>query len=172
MSEKKIGMPSSLKEEIYKRNPFESLEQEAYLNLKRTISILDGDFEKLYKPHKLSIATFNVLRILRGAGEVGRMCHEIRDHMVAQVPDITRLVDRLERAGLVRRVRSDSDRRVVYCRITEKGLEILAKLDEPVLEVHKWQLGHLSKQELEALNSLLFKARRSSERDSLDKIIV
>jgi DNA-binding MarR family transcriptional regulator len=151
--------PSSLQEELHKKHPFEVREQEAYLSLKRTSSMLDADFERFYRAYGLSIATYNALRILRGAGERGRMCHEIRDHMVAQVPDITRLVDRLEEAGLATRARCNSDRRVVYCHITPKGLDLLAQLDEPVKERHRCQLSHLSHEELESLIRLLLKAR-------------
>lgn len=159
MSPSTSHQPTSLQEELHKKHPFEVREQEAYLNLMRTSSMLDGDFERFYRAHGLSIATYNVLRILRGAGERGRMCHEIRDHMVAQVPDITRLVDRLEEAGFATRSRCDVDRRVVYCHITQKGLDLLSQLDEPVKDRHRRQLAHLTPEELEQLNGLLFKAR-------------
>jgi DNA-binding MarR family transcriptional regulator len=153
--------PGSLQEEIKRRKPFEVIEQETYLSVMRTASVLDADFERFYRGFGLSIATFNVLRILRGAGEQGRMCHEIREHMVARVPDITRFVDRLEAAGLAERSRSSNDRRVVYCKITRKGLELLASMDAKVLERHREQLGHLSKEELQQLCALLLRARQS-----------
>lgn len=152
-------IPKSLQEEIRKRQPFESAEQEAYLSIMRTASMLDADFERLFKSFGLSIATFNVLRILRGAGDQGRMCHEIRDHMVAQVPDITRLVDRLEAAGLAERCRCDKDRRVVHCRITQKGTDLLASMHAAVMARHSQQLGHMSADELLLLCKLLLKAR-------------
>lgn len=153
--------PASLQGEIKRRKPFEVIEQEAYLSVMRTASVLDADFERFYRGFGLSIATFNALRILRGAGEQGRMCHEIREHMVARVPDITRLVDRLEAAGLAERCRSSSDRRVVYCKITPKGIELLASMDAKVLERHREQLGHMSKDELQQMCALLLKARQS-----------
>jgi DNA-binding MarR family transcriptional regulator len=153
--------PNSLHEEIKRRKPFEVIEQEVYLSVMRTASVLDADFERFYRGFGLSIATFNVLRILRGAGEQGRMCHEIREHMVARVPDVTRLVDRLEAAGFAERNRSSNDRRVVYCKITRKGLELLASMDQAVLERHREQLGHMSKDELQQLSALLLKARQS-----------
>ncbi|MFZ4573002.1 MAG: MarR family winged helix-turn-helix transcriptional regulator [Phycisphaerales bacterium] len=151
--------PKSLQEEIRKRSPFEAPEQEAYLSVMRTASVLDAEFERFFKGYGLSIATFNVLRILRGAGEQGRMCHEIRDHMVAQVPDITRLVDRLEAAELAERCRCEKDRRVVHCRITAKGLELLGTIDQSLMGVHRAQMGHMSTEELMQLSKLLFKAR-------------
>ena len=78
---------------------------------------------------------------------------------VASVPDVTRLIDRLVKAGLIDRIRGDADRRVVLARITTKGLALLRRLDEPVLELHQQTLGHLSRNELKQLNTLLERAR-------------
>lgn len=152
-------MSPSLQHEIHKRGPFDSPEQEAFLNLLRTQAQLSGDVEALLKPAGLSEPTYNVLRILRGAGELGRMCHEIGEHMVTRVPDVTRLVDRLEKAGLAKRERCSKDRRVVHVMITEQGLALLKTLDAPILELHKRQLGHLDRAEVEQLSGLLVKAR-------------
>lgn len=153
-------MPSSLQREIFKKQPFRSPHQEAYLNLVRSASLLESRVERLLKPHGLSPATYNVLRILRGAGEDGRKCHEIGEHMITRVPDITRLVDRLERAALARRERCDKDRRAVFVRITPAGLKLLARIDEPLLELHAQQLGHMTRKQLDALSELLALARR------------
>lgn len=152
---------SPLAKELRKKAPFQSLEQEAYLNLLRTISVLGCDIERDLKRHGLSEATYNALRILRGAGPAGRACSRIADDMVARVPDITRIVDRLETAGHAVRSRESDDRRVVMVRITKAGLDLLAKLDEPVLKLHKQQLGHLTRADLAQLNALLVKARRA-----------
>lgn len=152
-------MCPSLQDEIFKRRPFDSPEQEAFLNVLRTQAQLAGDVEEVLKPLGLSIATYNVLRILRGAGESGRMCHEISEHMVTRVPDVTRLVDRLEKSELAVRERCSKDRRVVHVRITDKGEALLGQLDAPVMSVHAQHLGHLTNQELEQLSSLLVKAR-------------
>lgn len=152
-------MCPSLQDEIFKRRPFDSPEQEAFLNVLRTQAQLVGDVDVVLKPAGLSIATYNVLRILRGAGVAGRMCHEISEHMVTRVPDVTRLVDRLEKSELAIRERCSKDRRVVHVRITDKGEALLRQLDAPVMQVHAEHLGHLTSQELGQLSSLLVKAR-------------
>ena len=148
----------SLQDEIKKRNPFDSPEQEVALNLARTDDRLQAGFARLFKRHGITGAQYNVLRILRGAGEP-LPCQEIAGRMVTHLPDITRLVDRLEQAGLVERSRTSEDRRLVLTRITEPGRRLLGELDEPVLQLHKLQLGHLTADELAELNHLLVKAR-------------
>src|SRR6478672_5349052 len=150
-----------LKDEIKKKKPFETPAEEAYLNLLRTTTVLAADFERLFKGAGLSEPQYNVLRILRGAGAdgTGLPCLEIAARMITRVPDITRLVDRLEAAGLVERARTSEDRRVVLVKITRKGLEAIAPLDEPLAEIHKRQMGHMTRKELEDLSRLLVKAR-------------
>ena len=150
---------SRLQEEIKKRRPFEAPEQEAYLNLLRTHGELYAEFHQLFKNAGISEPKYNVLRILRGAGPEGLPSLEVADRMITRLPDITRLVDRLEAEGLVRRERSDEDRRVVRVKATQNGLDVLARLDRPVADLHKLQLGHLSRPELEELSRLLEKAR-------------
>lgn len=158
-----LGQPSDrlspLARELGKSRPFDSAEQEAYLNLRRTASVVNAEFEQLFRPLSLSEATYNALRILRGVGAVGCPCSRIAENLVARVPDVTRLVDRLEAAGLAERTRVSTDRRVVQVKITQAGLDQLAKLDEPVLDLHARQLGHLTKAELKTLSALLVKAR-------------
>ncbi len=151
----------NLQQEIKKRQPFESPEQEVCLNLVRTGDLLQLDFTRLFREHGLSPPLYNVLRILRGAGGEGLPCLEIGSRMIGSVPDITRLIDRLETSGQVERARSTDDRRVVLVRITPVGLKLLARLDKPVLDLHQRQLGHLTRKELSQLNRLLLKARRS-----------
>lgn len=155
--------PGTLQQELGKRRPFDLPEQEAYLNLQRTHSVLSAPFERLFEQHGLSSSGFNILRILRGAREAGlehgRPCHAIGDEMVARVPDVTRLVDRLEKAGLVSRCRCTKDRRVVYVAITRAGLDLLARLDGPTLDLHRAQLGHLTAEELRELSRLLERCR-------------
>ncbi len=154
-------MPKSvLQEEIGKKNPFDSLEQETALNLFRTMDHLQQDSFRLFQEHGLSGPQYNVLRILRGHGGEGRSCCEIAADMITRTPDITRLVDRLEQAGWVQRRRDPDDRRIVRVQITAAGLELLSRLDQPVRDLHKRQLGHLSRSELRELNRLLVKARR------------
>ncbi len=162
-------MPTTtLQHELGKRKPFDAPEQEAFLNVIRTASVLTSAFQRLFRAHKLSESTYNALRILRGSttdaeSHGTRTCSQIGEHLVAQVPDVTRLIDRLEQLGFAERVRCDKDRRVVHVRITRKGLDVLAKLDEPVLELHRAQLGHMSRGELSDLSRLLVKARQGNE---------
>ena len=148
-----------LQHEIGKRHPFKSEEQEVYLNLARTQSILSAQFSRLFRAHGLSDATYNTLRILRGAGDAGRTCGEIREMLVTEVPDVTRLVDRLVKEGMATRARGSADRRVVKVVISKKGLDRLAELDAPVMELHERQLGHLSAEKLRTLSALLEAAR-------------
>ncbi len=151
---------SVLQAEICKKNPFDSLEQETALNLCRTMDHLHQQCQQLFQEHNLSAPQYNVLRILRGHGGDGLPCREITAQMITRMPDITRLVDRLEEAGLVARTRAADDRRVVRVSITQAGLKLLARLDRPVVELHKKQLGHLTTEELTELNRLLVKVRR------------
>ena len=152
---------SALQHELRKRRPFGSAEEEAGLNLVRTQDYLQGEFARLFGAHGLSPPQYNVLRILRGHGGEGLPCQEIAAQMITRMPDITRLVDRLEQAGLARRARTAADRRKVLVKITAAGLERLARLDKPVLELHRRLLGHLTRDELAELNRLLVKARRA-----------
>jgi DNA-binding MarR family transcriptional regulator len=149
---------SVLQHEIKKKRPFESAEQEVALNILRTSDQFQNRFGKLFREHGLTLSQYNVLRILRGEGQP-LPCLEIADRMIQVVPAITGLIDRLEKEGLVRRERCTEDRRVVYISITDKGLAVLKQLDEPLLELHKHLLGHLSRGELKELSRLLEKAR-------------
>jgi DNA-binding MarR family transcriptional regulator len=141
------------------RKPSRSLEQEAYLSLLRTADALAHATEEAIKPFGLSGTQYNVLRILRGAGAEGLCCREVAERMLTRDPDITRLMDRLERRGVVVRTRASSDRRVITVQITPQGLRILAKLDKPVEEFHRRQLGHLGQRPLKRLIELLNSAR-------------
>jgi DNA-binding MarR family transcriptional regulator len=156
---------AALQHEVNKKRPFELAEQEAHLNLVRTAAELEGPLLRVLKPHGLTSSTYNVLRILRGSGPAGRHASDIGCDMVVRVPDVTRLVDRLEQRGLVARERSTTDRRVVVVRISEAGLKLLKKLDQPILDAHRQTLGHMTPEELAALNALLVKARGADEAD-------
>lgn len=153
---------ASLKSELMQNRDFESLEQEAYLNLQRTAASLNGPFIKLFKKYELSASLYNILRILRGQDGSGLACSHISERMVTRDPDVTRLVDKLLKLGLVHRHRSDHDRRVVLISITEEGRDLLAKLDMPTRELNSRTLGHLTRDELKDLNRLLVKARQST----------
>ena len=150
---------SALQYELRKQHPFECPEQEAALNLFRSQDHLLQQFNKLFTEHGVTGPQYNVLRILRGHGGQGLPCLEIAGQMITRMPDITRLVDRLEQSGLVERSRTSEDRRVVLVNITPAGLALLSGLDEPVVALHKQSLGHLSSGELAELNRLLVKLR-------------
>lgn len=148
----------ALQHELKKKRPFESPEQEAALNVVRTNDQLQIRFSRLFREHGLTSSQYNILRILRGEGKPLPIL-EIASRTVTVVPGITGLVDRLEQAGLVNRDRCEKDRRVIYVCITPKGTKTLAALDEPVLELHKTLMGHLSQAELKELSRLLEKVR-------------
>ena len=149
----------TLREELKKKNPFDLPEQEAYLNILYTQEKLSEEFTALFKSYGLTQPQYNVLRILRGVGGRGLCTMAIHEPMVIRIPDITRLVDKLVRKRYVKRQISKKDRRVIYVKITPKGLELLVKLDKPVLKLHKDQLGHLARNELSELNRLHTKCR-------------
>jgi DNA-binding MarR family transcriptional regulator len=147
-----------LQRELKKRQPFDSPEQEAILNIARTADRFGICFARLFRENGLTPSQYNVLRILRGEGRPLPIL-EVADRMVAAVPGITGLIDRLEGMGLLARERSTEDRRVVFVAITARGLELLARLDEPVAVLHNRLIGHLSHDELGELSRLLEKAR-------------
>jgi DNA-binding MarR family transcriptional regulator len=148
-------MPTTLLDELRQRKPFASLAQEAHLNLSRTEAVLQEGLDRVLKPYGVSTTQYNVLRILRGAGPEGLCRHEIRDRLLTRMPDVTRLLDRMEEAGLVTRERDAADRRLVTTRLTERGRELVDALDGPVAEEHERRLGHLGEEQLRALVRLL-----------------
>jgi len=152
-------MPSDLRNEIKQTKPFPSTEAEAHLNIERTAAVLGHAFAEQLKPFGVTSTQYNVLRILRGAGGDGLCRNEIRDRLVAQVPDVTRLLDRLEASGLIERKRSTTDRRLVSTQITPAGLALLDRLDQPVVGMHHKLLGHLTEDQLQSLIGLLALAR-------------
>jgi len=137
-------------------------EEAAFIDLWRTCDLLSRGFAQLLKNEDLSPTQYNVLRILRGAPD-GLPCGEIANRMITRDPDITRLLDRMEKRALISRSRDNQDRRTVIARITPEGLKLLARLDEPVLEIHRKQLGHLGRNRLWALTQLLADARANVE---------
>jgi len=152
-------MSSKLKDEIKQGKPFESLEAEVFLNLVRTADALSRSGEEILKLVGLSLNQYNVLRILRGAGEEGLCCREVAERMITRDPDITRLVDRLERRSLVTRSRDSKDRRIITVRISEAGLKMLKDLDRPMDEASRNRLSHMDKDDLRKLSELLEAAR-------------
>ena len=145
------------------RAPQMQLEALVFVNLLRAADALARGAEALLKPTGLSATQYNVLRILRGAGQEGLACREVGCRMISRDPDITRLMDRMESRGLIARARGEEDRRVVKTRLTAEGLRILGELDAPVQELHRRQLHHLPAKELRQLSRLLERARTQAE---------
>ena len=154
-------MSPTLKEDLRQRKAFTSLQQEAFLNVLRTSSTLTDDLEDLLRPYGISATQYNVLRILRGSGVEGLCRNELRDRMLTRMPDMTRLLDRMEEAGWVTRAREREDRRMVLTRISVAGQELLTELDGPVNELHRKQLNRLTDEQLRSLIELLTRARES-----------
>jgi DNA-binding MarR family transcriptional regulator len=153
-----------LRQAIKQRKPFQSLQQEVFLEVLRTGHALVEDLVTLLKPYGLTQPQYNVLRILRGAGAAGLATGEVGARMVAsREPDVTRLLVRMERQGLVERERRADNRRFVTARITPVGRQVLKALDQPVLEMHAAQLRHMTRRELEQLAELLERARREEQ---------
>ena len=150
---------SSLGREIRQQKPFDSLEEEAFLGLQRTASLLLQSLGRALKGQDLTPAQYNTLRILRGAEPDSLTCGEIGERLVSPGPDVTRLLDRLEQRGLVTRARDGEDRRVVRARITAPGLDLLTALDEPVGRMLGQMLGNLGEERLRTLVALLGEAR-------------
>ena len=152
-------MSPALKDEIKQKKPFRSLYQEAQLNIERTANLLSDAFEQMLKPHGITGTQYNVLRILRGAEPDGLSRNEVSQRLINRMPDATRLLDRMEEAGLVTRERSKEDRRLVTTRITKKGRHIVDDLDEPTDDQHEKALGHVGEQQLKTLIRILTAVR-------------
>ncbi len=155
-------MARTLNQEIRQEKPFVSLEEEAFLALQRTASLLLQALGRSLKGHDLTPAQYNALRILRGAVEEALTCGEIGERLVSPGPDVTRLLDRLEQRGLVVRLRDDEDRRIVRARITQRGARLLTQLDAPVEETLTGLLGHLGPKRLQSLIETLALAREKA----------
>jgi DNA-binding MarR family transcriptional regulator len=142
--------------------PSVSAEQSTFLAIVRTATALSDGFEQMLKPFGLSTVQYNVLRILRGAGREGLCRNQIRDRLLTRMPDVTRLLDRMEEAGLLERERREDDRRHVETRLTRKGRELVDRLDPAVEAAHQRHLGHLSGAQLTQLTDLLSLAQRDT----------
>jgi DNA-binding MarR family transcriptional regulator len=148
-------MGRGLQEELKQKVPFTSREQEAYLSVLRTADALEASMEARLKAFGLTGTQYNALRILRGAGAEGLACSEVGERMITRDPDITRLLDRLQKRGLVERARGKRDRRVVYGKITAAGLKLLREMDEPVEKHGREMLRHVGQAKLKQLVELL-----------------
>jgi DNA-binding MarR family transcriptional regulator len=134
--------------ELQQTKPFRSIEQEVFLNIQRTADAMIQEVLDVLRPFGLSVTQYNVLRILRGAGTTGVTCKDIASRMITRDPDITRMLDRLERRGLLTRNRAKEDRRFVSIRITPEGLALLKELDTPIEDKQVALMRHMSQTQL------------------------
>jgi DNA-binding MarR family transcriptional regulator len=144
---------------------FDSLEQEVFLGLWRTYDRLKAHEDELFATFDLTAQQYNVLRLLGNVFPANLPTLELAGRLVSRAPDITRMLDKLEQRGLVRRERPPEDRRVVHVALTDAGVKLLESLSQPLRECHEKQLGHLSKAELKSLSALLRSARSAHEAD-------
>jgi DNA-binding MarR family transcriptional regulator len=152
-----------LQAEIKQTQPFAMPEEEAVLNIMRTAEVLQRVVTEFLKDYDLSPTQYNVLRILRGAGEGGATCSQIGERMLTHDPDITRLLDRMDARGLLERERSSEDRRVVITRITKAGLALAGSIDRPLRAMNKLKLGGFETAELAGLIASLERVRQAFE---------
>jgi DNA-binding MarR family transcriptional regulator len=152
--------PSALLREIRQTKPFRSPSHEAAIGLMRTADLIQRNYSRFVAPHGLTIQQYNVLRILRGAAEAGLPTLEIGERMIEQTPGITRLLDRLEGKKLVKRQRSTSDRRQVFCWITPQGLNLLASIDEPIDQAGIDAFAGISEADIRSLIAQLDRLRQ------------
>lgn len=155
-------MPKTLREELRQGKPFKSLCEEALVSVARTEAVSREQFERVLEPHGLSATQYNVLRILRGAGVAGLCRREIGERLIARMPDVSRLLDRMEEAGFIRRVRSTEDRRLVNTTLTPQGRALVDELDPAVDTNLEEQFGHMTEAQLRMLIELLSIARARS----------
>jgi len=146
---------AKLAAELHQNKPFALPEEEALLNLIRTHEFLQQRQAGFFKRFQLTPTQYNILRILRGAGKEGITCAHASERMVTADPDITRLLDRLEARGLIRRERGSQDRRVVISRITAEGLELIETIDEPLAEFLRRRMRRVGRKKLGQLIEIL-----------------
>jgi len=154
-------MAGRIEREIHQTKAVRSPHEEALLNIVRTADLLSMAVGTLLKPHGLSGTQYNVLRILRGAGNDGVSCKDIGARLITRDPDITRLMDRLEQRGLIVRGRATEDRRIVTHRLTRSGMELVNQLDGPVDDLNRRLLGHVPPEKLNQLVNLLEQVREA-----------
>jgi len=155
-------VPKSLLEELKQNKPFSSTAEEALLSIVRTNAVLLDEFDRLLRPYGITTTQYNVLRILRGSEPAGLCRNELRDRMLTRMPDVTRLLDRMQEAGLVTRTRTGADRRMVSTRITKKGLSILSELDPIVRKDQQRYFNGVDPRQLAHLITLLGQVRETA----------
>lgn len=149
---------ASLRQQLKKKGPFDSIEQEAMLSILRTSDLLENRLARLLRQYELTPSQYNAMRIMRGEG-VPMPCLEVAERMIQVAPAITRVVDQLVDRGFVNKQQSDEDRRVFLVDLTKGGVRLLKKLDDPIQTLHQTLLSHVSKSDLKTLNAILESAR-------------
>jgi len=152
-------MVTPLHVELQQARPWDLLEEEVHLSIARTAALLERAVARTLKPHGLTPTQYNVLRILRGAGAAGLCRNEVGARLVTPVPDVTRLLDRMDDMKLIARQRSDEDRRLVRTHLTAKGLALVNTLDTILLPSHQRRLAHISREKLDDLVATLAEVR-------------
>ena len=150
---------ATMKDELAMTKGFDTPHDEAFMALIRTSEVVQAPTDAVFRQHKLSSAQYNILRILRGAGDKGCTCGEIDSRLLKRGPDVTRLIDRMKQCGLVTRQRSQTDRRVVRVVLTENGRSLVNSLDQPVQDALEGSMAGLSAEEAQQLVVLLEKLR-------------
>ena len=156
-------MPGKLQAEIQQTKPFAVIEEEATLNVVRTAEVLQRTVAEFLREFELSPVQYNVLRILRGAGVQGATCSQIGERLLTRDPDITRLLDRMEARSLIVRERSREDRRAIITRISEAGLALVNRIDQPLHAMNERKLGKFGRDALERLIAGLERMREAFE---------
>ena len=158
-------MSDRLRKELKQSKPFGSKQEEAGLSIVRTAGMLERATAEVLKRVELSPAQYNVLRILKGAGAAGLQCNEIAERMVTHDPDITRLLDRMEKRALVRRERSREDRRVVMVFITADGARLAEEMAQPLVQLARRQMRALKEEQMQELIESLEEIRAACEQE-------
>jgi DNA-binding MarR family transcriptional regulator len=158
-----VKRPSTLQQELQQARPFRTVAQEVVLALVRTADVVRRHAARVVEPHGITLQQYNVLRILRGAGDGGMPTLEVGGRMIEQTPGVTRLLDRLEAKGYVRRERCRKDRRQHLCRLTPQGARLLDELDAPMLAAHDRSLQGLAAADRPRLVAMLADIRKPEE---------
>jgi DNA-binding MarR family transcriptional regulator len=156
-------MAAKTADEIRQKKPFRNPESEAFVSLVRTADTLVRQVDRLLKPYGLTMTQYNALRILRGAGGEGATCSYIAERLITNDPDVTRLLDRLEKSSLIERSRSTTDRRIVLSRLTKAGSDVLDRLDREVDDLHARQFAGVGRKSLATMLDQLATIRTSEE---------
>ncbi len=153
-TKRSVAIVATLKDELKKRDPFDSVEQEATLAVMRTSDLLENRLARLLREHELTLTQYNVLRILRGEGKP-LACLEVANRMIQVAPAITRVVDQLLALNLITKTQASHDRRIFEIELTPAAAKLLKKLDQPVLDLHAQLLSNVSKADLKSLVRIL-----------------